>query len=103
MSQRLALAVWFVSLVLAPRLALAQPAPPALNAPVNDFAQVIDAASAAELERRIRALQAASGDVVVVATVPTFQPYGDIRELRRQDVPERRPRRRRQRARTTAC
>jgi uncharacterized protein len=60
--------------------AAAQPAPPALTAPVNDFAHVIDAASAAELDRRIRALQAASGDVVVVATVPTFQPYGDIRE-----------------------
>ena len=28
----------------------------------------------------IRALQAASGDVVVVATVPTIEPYGDIRE-----------------------
>ena len=56
-------------------------APPALNAPVNDYAKVIDAASAAELERRIRALQAATGDVVVVATVPTFQPYGDIREF----------------------
>ncbi len=28
----------------------------------------------------IRALKAASGDVVVVATVPTIEPYGDIRE-----------------------
>ena len=28
----------------------------------------------------IRALQAATGDVVVVATVPTIAPYGDIRE-----------------------
>ena len=27
-----------------------------------------------------RALQAATGDVVVVATVPTIEPYGDIRE-----------------------
>src|SRR4029078_10632045 len=33
-----------------------------------------------ELEGRIRALQAASGDVVVVATVPTFQPYAGIEE-----------------------
>jgi uncharacterized protein len=81
MSQRLIVAVWFVSLVFAPRVILAQPAPPALNAPVNDYAKVVDAASAAELERRIRALQAATGDVVVVATVPTFQPYGDIREF----------------------
>ena len=28
----------------------------------------------------MQALQHASGDVVVVATVPTFQPYADIRE-----------------------
>ena len=58
--------------------AVAQPAPPALTAPVNDFAQVIDAESARELDRRIRALQAASGDVVVVATVKTVQPWGDV-------------------------
>lgn len=53
---------------------------PALTAPVNDTAHVMDAASAAELDRRIRALQAASGDVVVVATVPTYAPYGSIEE-----------------------
>lgn len=63
-----------------PQRTAAQPLPPHLSAPVNDFAHVIDSASAAELDRRIRALQAASGDVVVVATVPTFQPYGDINE-----------------------
>jgi uncharacterized protein len=57
-----------------------QPAPPALTAPVNDFANVIDPASESELDRRIRALQAASKDVVVVATIPTFQPYADIEE-----------------------
>jgi uncharacterized protein len=57
-----------------------QPAPPALTTPVNDFANVIDPESERELDRRIRALQAASGDVVVVATVPTYQPYGDIEE-----------------------
>ena len=60
--------------------AQAQPAPPALTAPVNDFANVIDAGSKAEMERRIRALLAASGDVVVVATVKTFKPYADIEE-----------------------
>src|SRR3954452_8772107 len=54
--------------------------PPLLTAPVNDFAHLIDPDSAAELDRRIRALQNATGDVVVVATVPTFKPYGDIRE-----------------------
>jgi uncharacterized protein len=54
--------------------------PPQLTQPVNDFAGVIDAASAAEMEALIRSLQQASGDVVVVATVKTFKPYGDIRE-----------------------
>jgi uncharacterized protein len=56
------------------------PATPQLTAPVNDFAHVIDASSATELDRRIRVLQAASGDAVVVATVKTFKPYGDINE-----------------------
>ena len=32
------------------------------------------------MERMIRTLKAASGDVVVVATVPTIEPYADIRE-----------------------
>lgn len=52
--------------------------PPALTAPVNDFAGVIDEATEREVERRIRALHDASGDTVVVATVRTYQPYGDI-------------------------
>jgi uncharacterized protein len=76
---------WVLVLCLVPLAAPAQaaaalPAPPLLTAPVNDFAHAIDETSARELERRIRALQSASGDVVVVATVPTFQPYADIRE-----------------------
>ena len=54
---------------------------PALTEPVNDFAHVIDATSAAQMARMIRTLQAASGDVVVVATVPTIEPFGDIREM----------------------
>ena len=58
----------------------AQELPPELTQPVNDFAQVIDAQSAQTIEALIRSLQQASGDVVVVATVPTFKPYGDIRE-----------------------
>lgn len=57
----------------------AQPAPPRLTGPVTDLAHVIDADSARQIESRIRALQQATGDVVVVATVPTFQPYGDIK------------------------
>ena len=53
---------------------------PELTQPVNDFADVIDAANAAAMDRMIRQLQAATGDVVVVATVQTIEPYGDIRE-----------------------
>ena len=53
---------------------------PTLTQPVNDFAGVIDAASAAAMDRAIRSLAAATGDVVVVVTVPTFAPYGDISE-----------------------
>jgi len=55
--------------------------PPALTSPVNDLANVIDAADEAELERRIRSLQQATGDVVVVATVPTMAPYTDINDF----------------------
>jgi uncharacterized protein len=47
---------------------------------VNDFAHVIDSASSAEMDSVIRALQAKTGDVVVVATVPSIEPYGDIKE-----------------------
>jgi uncharacterized protein len=69
----------FVVLTL-PVAAAAQELPPELTQPVNDFAHVIDAPSAQTMEALIRSLQQASGDVVVVATVPTFKPYGDIRE-----------------------
>jgi uncharacterized protein len=65
----------FIVVVLAAADAL-----PELTEPVNDLAHVIDADHAREMDRMIRALQAASGDVVVVATVPTIEPYGDIRE-----------------------
>jgi uncharacterized protein len=53
---------------------------PELTAPVNDFAKVVDPDSARAMDRMIRALQTATGDIVVVATVPTIEPYGDIRE-----------------------
>jgi uncharacterized protein len=52
----------------------------ALTQPVNDFAGVIDPDNAAAMDRIIRRLKAATGDVVVVATVRTIEPYGDIRE-----------------------
>ena len=53
---------------------------PELTRPVNDFAGVIDPASAAAMDAMVRQLQRATGDVVVVATVPTVEPYGDVRE-----------------------
>ncbi|HEY7284015.1 MAG TPA: TPM domain-containing protein [Vicinamibacterales bacterium] len=53
---------------------------PELTQPVNDFAHIIDAESAHEIDRVIRTLKAASGDVIVVATVPTLEPYADINE-----------------------
>jgi uncharacterized protein len=67
-------------LLLCPMVPAAQPLPAELTKPVNDFANVIDAASEAEIERRILELKRASGDVVIVATIETFEPYADIRE-----------------------
>jgi uncharacterized protein len=63
---------------LAASVAAAQPPPPELTAPVNDFAGVVDAESATAIDALSRALLAASGDTVVVATVKTFQPWGDV-------------------------
>src|SRR5439155_19688184 len=65
-------------LALSPRAHAADP--PELTAPVNDFAHVVDARSAEGIERLSRALKNATGDVVVVATVPTIEGYGDIHE-----------------------
>lgn len=53
---------------------------PTLSDPVNDQAGIIDPRSAAELDARIRALLAATGDTVVVATVDTIAPWGSIEE-----------------------
>ena len=72
-----ALAIWHSALTI---LVGAQPAPPQLTETVNDFAQIIDGGSKAELDKRIRALKDTTGDVIVIATVATFQPYGTIEE-----------------------
>jgi len=53
---------------------------PELTQPVNDFAHIIDAASAERLDQMIRRLRDATGDVVVVVAVPTIEPYGDVKE-----------------------
>ena len=73
------LIVLAVALCLVVPSASAQPAPPELTAPVNDFANVIDSGSEQQIESLIRQLQSASGDVMVVATVKTFQPWGDLK------------------------
>jgi len=67
-------------LVLGVSTAQAQPLPPELTQPVNDFARVIDSASARTMDSLIRSLQQTTGDVVVVATIDTFAPYGSIEE-----------------------
>ena len=85
--QRRALRIGLLVLVLLAPIApialiapvVAQQPPPELTRPVNDFANVIDAESEAEIERRILALEQASGDIVVVATIDTFAPDADIR------------------------
>ena len=81
---RLALLFLFSSFFLLPSSFLLAQAPPTLTAPVNDFANVIDEQSEAEMDRRIRALQAATGDTVAVATVRTFKPYATIDEFARE-------------------
>lgn len=68
------------ALLLVVASARAQPATPQLTQAVNDFAGIVDAANKAELERRINALMAASGDVVVIATVPNIEGFMDVRE-----------------------
>jgi uncharacterized protein len=74
------LGTWLLGAACSAVLVAAQPPPPTLTGAVNDFAEVIDPDSRAELDKRTRALQAATGDVIVVATIKTFQPYGSIEE-----------------------
>jgi uncharacterized protein len=83
--QPLALSHAIVVVVLAIGTATASaqsssPSLPELTRPVNDFANVIDPQSAAEMERMIRALEEATTDVVVVVTVPTVEPYATVKD-----------------------
>ena len=73
-------ALMVVVLVLAPPPLRAADTLPELTQPVNDVAKVIDPENATAMDRVIRTLQATTGDVVVVATVPTIEPYGNILE-----------------------
>jgi uncharacterized protein len=53
---------------------------PPLTRVVNDFAGVVDAQSAQEIDTLARALQRDTGDVVIVATVQTCEAFSDMRE-----------------------
>ena len=77
---RALVAATIVSIAIAVGVGAAADDLPELTQPVNDFAHVVDAQSAADMDRMIRQLKAATGDVVVVATIKTIEPYGDIRE-----------------------
>jgi uncharacterized protein len=66
-------------LVLATAVHAADAPLPALDQPVTDLANVIDSTSKDELDRLSRVLKAASGDILVVVTVPSYKPYADIR------------------------
>jgi uncharacterized protein len=56
----------------------AQPAPPELVGPVNDFAGVIDSQAAAAIADVSARLQQATGDVLIVATVKSVAPWPDV-------------------------
>ena len=60
--------------------AYADPPLPELTQPAHDFADVIDPSTEQQIDQLSRSLLAASGDVLVVVTVPTIEPYADIRE-----------------------
>lgn len=73
------LAVALIATLVASTAAIAQDFP-TLAKPVNDFANLIDAGSAAELDRRIRALEAKTTDAVVVVTVTSIAPSDSIED-----------------------
>ena len=76
----IALALIAVPVRTGPAQQTRQDLPTLADQPVNDLAHVIDPQSAAEIDRRSRALKQASGDVVMVVTVDTIAPYGSIEE-----------------------
>jgi uncharacterized protein len=76
-AKRLAL---LVVLVLIASAVWAADLPQLTDDPVNDFAHVIDATSTQGIERLSRSLKKATGDVVIVATVPTIEGYSGIEE-----------------------
>ena len=79
------------SVLLAALGARAQPHAAELTRPVNDFANVIDPDSAAQMESLIRALQEATRRRRRRRDVDTLERYDDIKRIRRADVREPRP------------
>jgi uncharacterized protein len=73
----LTLLVCVVALAM-PAPGRAQPPPPLLSGAVNDFANVIDQANRQALGDLSARLTSATGDVLVVATIKTYQPWPDI-------------------------
>jgi uncharacterized protein len=65
--------LWLIVFVGCVASVSAQPESPELTQPVNDFAGVIDADSARQIELLIRSLQETTGDVVVVATITSLE------------------------------
>ena len=53
---------------------------PTLTQRVNDTAGVIDDASVKDLEGKIRGLKDATGDVLIVTTVPSITPFATVEE-----------------------
>ena len=76
--RRLVLIVVCLAALVTPTRSHAQPPPPALTGAVNDFAGVIDRDNAQALTDLSARLTQATGDVLVVATVKTYQPWPDI-------------------------
>ena len=60
--------------------AAAQQLPTLADQAVNDFANIVDSPTEAEIDRWVRSLVKASKDYVYVVTVDTFAPYGSIED-----------------------
>ena len=76
-----ALACAAFALLLTASVLVAADAPlPVLTEPVHDVANIIDPQSKTELDQLSRTLLAATGDTIVVVTVPSYEPFGDIRD-----------------------
>jgi uncharacterized protein len=82
-SSRARLSLAFAVLIAAaagPTTIAVQPLPTLADVAVNDFANVVDSPTEAEIDRWVRSLIGASKDYVYVVTVDTFAPYSTIDE-----------------------